>query len=165
MPEPPKKTKLRYNHPSSFSSLLLGGFLLVVIPLLGGMYNMSNQLERMSQEGRRSVKITEEATLISRQIAEATLSLQRAAGQYYVLGDPALLRRLEKSHLQFLNSVGTLREMPLETKQADMLDELETRESSLFHRLKTRRHTGAEGFEVFKSDFEHLHIAVSEMTD
>jgi two-component system, NtrC family, sensor histidine kinase GlrK len=159
------KTSSRISHLFSFSTLLLGGFLLVVIPLLGGIYNMSHQVDRMSLEGRRSVQITEEATLKSRQIAEAALSLQRASGQFYVLQDPALLGRLEKSHERFLSAVAALAAMPLDEKQAEMLDALAAEESSLYQRLRTRRHTGGEGFEVYKPDFDHLHLAVSGMTD
>lgn len=156
---------MKLNHPISFSSLLLGSFLLVVIPLLAGIYNMSTQLDRMSLEGRRSVKITEEATLKSRQLAEAALALQRASGQYYVLEDPALLGRLEKSHQRYLAALAALKAMPLDKRQAAMLDDLATRESTLFDQLKARRSTGAEGFDRFKPDFDRLHDSVSEMMD
>lgn len=165
LPEYAMKTRSSINHPFTFSTLLLGGFLLVVIPLLVGIYNMSHQLERMSLEGRRSVEITEEATLKSRQIAEAALSLQRASGQFYVLEDPALIGRLEKSHQRFLDAIAALQGMPLDGNQAEMLDALAAQESSLFHQLKTRRRTGADGFEIFKPDFDRLHLAVSGMTD
>jgi two-component system sensor histidine kinase GlrK len=159
------KSSLNVSHPFTFSSLLLGGFLLVVIPLLGGIYNMSYQLDRMSLEGRLSVRITEEVTLKSRQLAEAALSLQRAAGQYYVLEDPTLIGRLEKSHQRFLASATELQAMPLDQKLTEMLDALSGQESALFHQLKSRRLTGADSFEVFKPDFEHLHAAVSGLTD
>lgn len=159
------KTHTHISFPFTFSSLLLGGFLLAVLPLLGGIYNMSHQLDQMSQEGSRSVQITEEVTLKSRQLAEATLSLQRAAGQFYVLEDPSLIDRLEKSHRRFLNSLTALQAIPIEGKLTDTLDALETEESSLFHRLKTRRHSGPAGFETFKPDFDRLHLGVSGMTD
>lgn len=159
------KSSLRATPPLTFSSLLLGAFLLAAIPLLGGIYNMSNQIDRMSLEGRRSVQITEEATLKSRQLAEAALSLQRAAGQFYVLDDPALIGRLEKSHQRFLSSIDALQAMFLDGKQTLMLKDLSAQESSLFQRLKSKRRTGANGFAVFKPDFESLHGAVSGVAD
>jgi two-component system sensor histidine kinase GlrK len=159
------KTSLKISHPFTFSSLLLGGFLLAAIPLLGGIYNMSHQLDRMSLEGRRSVQITEEVTLKSRQLAEATLSLQRAAGQYYVLEDPSLIGRLKKSHQRFLDSATALQAMPLDGKLSELLDALGAQESALFDRLKSRRLTGAAGFEAFKPDFDRLHAAVTEIAD
>jgi two-component system sensor histidine kinase GlrK len=159
------KANLKISHLFTFSSLLLGGFLLAVTPLLGGMYNLGYQLDRMSLEGRLSVQITEEVTLKSRQLAEAALSLQRSAGQYYVLEDPTLIGRLEKSHQRFLDSATELKAMPLDGELSMMLDALDAQESALFHELKSRRLTGADGFEVFKPDFDRLHTAVSTLTD
>ena len=48
--------------------LLLGGFLVVLFPLLGGLFNISYQLDRIAADGLRTIKITEEVTLLSRQI-------------------------------------------------------------------------------------------------
>lgn len=159
------KSKPGINRFFSFSSLLLGSFLVVLIPLLGGIFNINYQLDRIAVDGRRAVKITEEVTLLSRQLAEAVLSLQRASGQYYVLEDPALLGRLEKSHLRILDSIASLREMPLDDNQLNMLDDIATQESSLFQQLKSARRTSADGFESFKPDFDRLHQSVSAMTD
>jgi two-component system sensor histidine kinase GlrK len=159
------KSKLGFNRFFSFSSLLLGGFLVVLFPLLGGIFNISYQLDRIAMESRRAVKITEEVTLLSRQMAEAVLSLQRASGQYYVLEDPALLGRLEKSHLRILDSVTSLRDMPLDRNQLEMLDTIAAQESTLFQQLKSARRTSADGFESFKPDFDRLHQSVSVMTD
>ncbi len=159
------KAGLSIKHPVTFSSLLLGSFLLVVIPLLGGIFSMSVQLDRMSLEGRRSVQITEEATLKSRQLAEAALSLQRAAGQFYVLEDPTLISRLENSHQRFLESLAALQAMPLEATATELLAELGTQESSLFQRLKKKQRTGAASFEAFKPDFDRLHLTVSNISD
>ncbi|MES9970188.1 MAG: HAMP domain-containing sensor histidine kinase [Candidatus Thiodiazotropha sp.] len=159
------KSKLGFNRFFSFSSLLLGGFLVVLIPLLGGIFNISYQLDSIAANGRRSVKITEEVTLLSRQMAEAVLSLQRASGQYYVLEDPALLGRLEKSHARILNTITSLRGMSLDKIQIAMLDDITIQESTLFQQLKSTPRTSAEGFESFKPAFDRLHESVSAMAD
>ncbi len=164
-PELPMKTSLGISHHFTFSSLLLGSFLLAALPLLGGIYNLSNQLDRMTLEGRRSVALTEEVTLRSRQLAEATLSLQRAAGQFYVLEDSGLIGRLQKSHQRFLESITTLQAMPLDEELSETLEALKAQESSLYLRLKSKRITGADGFEAFKPDFDLLHQSVSDMAD
>jgi two-component system sensor histidine kinase GlrK len=158
-------SKLGYSRFFSFSSLLLGGFLVVLFPLLGGILNISYQLDRIAADGRQSVKITEEVTLLSRQMAEAVLALQRSSGQYYVLEDPALLGRLEKSHSHILSIITSLRNISLDEKQIAMLDEITVQESSLFQRLKSARRTSAEGFEPFKPDFDRLHESVSSLTE
>ncbi|MES9992045.1 MAG: HAMP domain-containing sensor histidine kinase [Candidatus Thiodiazotropha sp.] len=149
----------------SFSSLLLGGFLVVLFPLLGGIFNISYQLDRIAADGRRAVMVTEEVTLMSRQMAEAVLSLQRASGQYYVLEDPALLGRLEKSHQRIQETISGLHSMPLNDTQVGLLNDIANRESSLFQQLKSSRRTGADGFESFKPDFDHIHQSVSTLTD
>jgi two-component system sensor histidine kinase GlrK len=159
------KSKLGISRFFSFSSLLLGAFLVVLFPLLGGILNISYQLDRIVADGRHSVAITEEVTLLSRQMAEAVLSLQRASGQYYVLEDPALLRRLEKSHFHILNTITRLREIPLNINQVAILDDITIQESKLFQQLKGARRTSAEGFDSFKPDFDRLHESVSTMTD
>jgi two-component system sensor histidine kinase GlrK len=159
------KSKLGISRFFSFSSLLLGAFLVVLFPLLGGIFNISYQLDRIVADGRHSVAITEEVTLLSRQMAEAVLSLQRASGQYYVLEDPALLRRLEKSHSHILNTITLLRKIPLNISQVAILDDITIQESNLFQQLKGARRTNAEGFDSFKPDFDRLHESVSIMTD
>jgi two-component system sensor histidine kinase GlrK len=159
------QSKLGFSRFFSFSTLLLGGFLVVLFPLLGGLFNISYQMDRIAADGRRSVKITEEVTLLSQQMAEAVLSLQRASGQYFVLEDPALMSRLEKSHLRILNTITSLRGMSLDEKQIAMLNDITIQESSLFQRLKSVHRTSAEGFDSFKPDFDRLHNNVSAMTD
>ncbi len=163
--QPTMQAKLGFNRFFSFSSLLLGGFLVVLIPLLGGIFNISYQLDSIAANGRRSVKITEEVTLLSRQMAEAVLSLQRASGQYYVLEDPALLGRLEKSHARILDTITSLRSMSLDKIQIAMLDDITIQESTLFQQLKSTPRTSAEGFESFKPAFDRLHESVSAMAD
>jgi two-component system sensor histidine kinase GlrK len=159
------KSKLGFSRFFSFSTLLLGAFLVVLFPLLGGILNISYQLDRIVVDGRHSVEIAEEVTLLSRQMAEAVLSLQRASGQYYVLEDPALLKRLEKSHFHILNTITSLREIPLDTHQIAILDDITIQESTLFQQLKNTPRTSAEGFDSYKPDFERLHESVSAMTD
>jgi two-component system sensor histidine kinase GlrK len=159
------KSKLGFSRFFSFSSLLLGGFFVVLFPLLGGILNISYQLDRIVVDGRRSVAITEEVTLLSRQLAEAVLSLQRASGQYFVLEDPALMERLEKSHSRILDTITSLRSMPLDENQRHALDDIADQESSLFQQLKSSSRTSADSFESFKPDFERLHQSVSAITD
>lgn len=159
------KSKLGFSRFFSFSTLLLGGFLVVLFPLLGGLFNISYQMDRIAADGRRSVTITEEVTLLSQQMAEAVLALQRASGQYFVLEDPALLSRLEKSHLRILNTITSLRSMSLDKKQIAMLNDITIQEASLFQQLKSAHRTSAEGFDSFKPDFDRLHNSVSALTD
>lgn len=147
--------------PLSFPSLLLAGFVLVAMPLLGGILGMHHALNKMAQEGRRSVNITAEITLFSRQLTEASNALKRAAGQYFVLEDPTLSRRLIRSHQQFRSILADLRSMPWEPGEEALLEELATLERGLFTRLEEAPDTGVEVFATFSADFDRLTAATS----
>lgn len=140
----------------SFPALLLIGFVLVATPLLGGILNMSLLLEKMTRQGQASVTLSAEATLASRQLAEAERALQRAAGLYFVLGDPALKRPLNNAHLRFVQKLNKLLIMPWEPQQQQALVVLGRREAALFTRLQAEARTGAERFKQFKTDFDQL---------
>ncbi|MBI5463277.1 MAG: HAMP domain-containing histidine kinase [Gammaproteobacteria bacterium] len=157
------KIKIRY--PSSFSTLLVGGFVLVTLPLLGGMLNIAYRLDTMAQEGRQSVTFTADITTATRQLREAVLGLQRAAGQYYVLEDPALKGTLHNAHRQFLTPLTDLLAMHLDSEQARLLDSIATQETTLYDRLRQQHTTGIRSFESFKPDFERLHAAVATLVD
>jgi len=151
--------------PPSFPALLLTGFVLVALPLLGGIVGMSYALEQMAGEGRRSVNITAEITLGSRRLAEDGLNLKRAAGQYFVLEDPALKRRLERAHERFLNTLAQLREMPWEPAQASLVEVWRVREAELFQGLMRAPATGVEQFEHFGDAFDQLSAAAAAVED
>jgi two-component system sensor histidine kinase GlrK len=156
---------LQFHYPRSFASLLLVGFGLVALPLIGGMLNAGYMLDKIVREGRRSVAVTAEVTQATGQLAEATVALERAAGQFYVLKDPALQRVLTEAHRRFSAAVSALRAVPMDRGQVRRLDEVAAQESELFARLGTEQPAGAEKFEAFKPRFDGLYAAVSAMTD
>ena len=86
----------RLSRPRSFPFLILAGFVAVSIPLLGGMLRISYLLEDMTREGQRSVTLSAEVTLLSRQLTEAGRHLKRTAGQYFVLEDNQIFLSLER---------------------------------------------------------------------
>jgi two-component system, NtrC family, sensor histidine kinase GlrK len=111
------------------------------------------------------MQITEEATLKNRQLTKVALSLQRSSGQFYVLEDPSLIKRLEKSHQHFQDIVFRLRTIPFDENQTSILDDLIAQESDLFLRLKSNRSSGPDGFETFKRDFDRLHESVAGLNE
>ena len=157
--------KLRIRYPASFSTLLMGGFVLAILPLLGSMLNIAYQLDRMAQEGRQSVAITANVATATRQLREAALGLQRAAGQYYVLQDPALKGTLHNAHRQFLVPLSELLNMHLDLEQGSLLKSIATQETSLYDRLRQEHATGIVSFESFNPDFDRLHTAVAKLVD
>lgn len=147
--------------PPSFSILLLAAFLLVALPLLGGLLGMTRALEQMSLEGRRSVNITAEITLASRQLGEVELALKRAAGQYFVLEDPSLKQRLDRAHQRFQETLTVLESMPWTTEQVKQMTELSTLEQTLYDRLAEAPVSGV--FDSYKEDFDRLDAATAAL--
>ncbi len=148
--------KLKLKLSPSFPTLLLVGFALVAMPLLGGILGVNHLLDEMVQQGQQSVSIAAEITLANRQLAESGLALKRAAGQYFVLEDPALKQRLDNAHRSFIDTLGKLRQMPWNNQQQTLLSVLADQEARLFDRLQSAPSTGAKQFENFKSGFDKL---------
>jgi len=157
--------KLKVKLPPSFPALLLTGFVLVALPLLGGIVGMSDSLHQMAWEGRRSVNLTAEITHGSRQLAEQGTSLKRVAGQYFVLEDPALKQRLERAHELLLATLLQLRQLPWQPEQARLVEQWGAQEAALFERLMQAPTTGAQQFERFSGDFLQLEQMASAVAD
>lgn len=155
--------RLRLGYPHSFTGLLLTGFTLVALPLLGGMLNMGYMLERIAREGRQSMQITVQATRATYQLAEAVLELQRAAGQYLVLQDPEMAPALLAPHHDFQAAVTTLRALPLDDLQRSRLATIEDLERGIFGGLTAGPSPARQQFEALDPEFELLHKTAAMM--
>ena len=159
--------KKKFSLPRSFPFLLLAGFVLVAIPLLGGILRISYLLDDMTKEGQRSVRLSADITLMSRQLAEAGRQLKRTAGQYFVLEDPALKQRLRNAHFHFVEILEKLRMMPWEPPHQHLLDYLAELEGKLFAQMLEVSKADSEQFDRFKADFDELgfvQATISEQT-
>lgn len=145
----------------SFSGLLITGFILVVLPLLGGIIGMTYALEQMAFEGRRSVTISAQITSASRQLSEAETALKRAAGQYFVLEDPALKERLDRAHYRFNEVLNIMESLPWSLPLAQQVVDLARREKALFRELSQAPANG--DFESYKRQFELLDLATETL--
>jgi two-component system sensor histidine kinase GlrK len=157
--------RLQFHYPRYFASLLLVGFGLVVLPLVGGMLNTGYMLDKIVREGRRSVEVTAQVTEATRQLAEATVALERAAGQYYVLKDSGLKRGLAAAHGRFTSGVSALRAVPMDRGQVQSLDDVAAQESELFAHLTADKPAAGEKFEVLKPRFDGLYASVAAMAE
>ncbi|KEA63024.1 putative sensor-like histidine kinase YfhK [Marinobacterium lacunae] len=155
--------KLPFSLPPSFSALLLFGFVLVALPLLGGIVGMTRALEQMALEGRRSVNVSADITQASRQLGEVEMALKRAAGQFFVLEDPTLKERLLRAHNRFQETLALLEPMPWSESQQQQLTELGALERALYARLENAPATDV--FESYKHDFEQLDAATASLSD
>ncbi len=149
--------QLRPQYPASFSVLLLAGFTLVALPLLGGMINASYMVERIVAESQRAIAVTLIVTRASRQLVSGVSGLQRAAGQYYLLEDAALRRAFLAAHSNIQNSVAVLRQQPLGPHLSRQIGELAQAEAALFEQLRADR--GQGHFDAHTAAFDRLYAA------
>lgn len=155
----------RLLRPRSFPVLILAGFVVVAIPLLGGMLRISYLLEEITKEGQRSVTLSAEVTLLSRQLSEAGRHLKRTAGQYFVLEDPALKQRLDNAHLHFSDILEQLSNLPWAPDHQPILTRLSKLEQDLYSRMRGVDKADAEHFEHFKDDFDELSLALAAISE
>jgi two-component system, NtrC family, sensor histidine kinase GlrK len=155
--------KLRPKYPASFPVLLLAGFFLVSLPLLGGMVNASYMVARIADEGHQAIDVTLAVTRAGRQLVEGVSSLQRAAGQYYVLESPSLGQAFQEAHDAIQANFATLLRQPLDARQNRQVVELARAEAELFERLGRGRAAGAGQFDTYSEAFDRLYGAAVEV--
>jgi two-component system, NtrC family, sensor histidine kinase GlrK len=157
-----KRIRLRPQYPRSFTVLLLIAFTVVTLPLIGGMVNTAYLLDKIARDGRQSTAITVAITRATRQLVDGVDDLQRAAGQYYVMEDPALLPMVADVHRELERSISTLRDMPLDPSEHGALEEFAAAETKLFRQSSARTGEGMARLTALGPRFEALHrMAVS----
>jgi two-component system, NtrC family, sensor histidine kinase GlrK len=149
--------QLRPQYPASFSALLLAGFSLVALPLLGGMMHASYMVERIVAESQQAIAATHAVTHASRQLVSGVSGLERAAGQYYVLEDAALRRTFLQAHRDIEGTVALLRQQPLDSQLSRQVTQLADAERALFERLRAGR--GRSRFDDYAGAFDRLYTA------
>jgi two-component system, NtrC family, sensor histidine kinase GlrK len=157
--------RLRIHYPRSFAALLLAGFVLVALPLLGGMIDTAWLLEKIVREERRSIATTVDVTRATRQLVDEVMALQRSAGQYFVLEDLTFRKGLDQAHAQFRETVEALRGLPLDGRQQSRLTSLASAEADLYGTVRHAPHPTADAFEALNPRFDGLHDAALAMGD
>jgi len=84
-------------YPRSFLGLLLTGFTLVMVPLVGALAYSAWNTERLAAQSRTAVFTASQAARASRSLVDRIAAIERAAQQLTVLNDPRLLRLEEQA--------------------------------------------------------------------
>ena len=157
------QARLWIRYPRSFAMLLLFGFALVALPLVGGMINTIYLLERVNQDSHRAFSTTVEATRATRQLVDDATALQRAAGQFLVLEDPGLRKGLLSAHQRFQETAAAIGNLPLDREQQAKVQSVSALESDLFTRTDQQRGSGALTFDALAPDFGRLRDATQDI--
>ena len=130
------------SYPRSFLGLLVAGFLLVALPLLGTLLYSAWHTERLTEQSRRAVSGAATAARASRSLVNRIGSIERLALQLAVLQDPQLRTDFARAHASFKQVASELSLLPLEEEQLAALNRTLEREQALYERLQAPPHGG-----------------------
>ena len=145
--------ELRY--PGSFLGLLLIGFLIVTLPLIGGLISSALTIERLSEQSRKAVYKAATATQNARQLASLALAMERSGRFYAVSGDRDLIDAYKQSRESFLKLTGEFMELPLTPEIRAASESIRQRESAIFDSLAAKA-PSAELAKSLERDFADL---------
>jgi two-component system sensor histidine kinase GlrK len=126
---------LRLPYPQSFLGLLLAGFSLVALPLVGALAYSAWNTERLADQSRSAVFSASQAARASRSLVNRIGSIERLAQQIAVARDPEVAADYAQVHRSFRQISDELYLLPLERAQLDALNKVVAEEGELYGRL------------------------------
>jgi two-component system sensor histidine kinase GlrK len=122
-------------YPRSFLALLLGGFTLVILPLVGALAYSAWNTERLASKSRTAVFNASQAARASRSLVDRIAAIERVAQQIALLDDPALEIDYARVHRSFKQLAAEIAQLPLDEAQAHALKVTVEREQGLYDLL------------------------------
>jgi two-component system sensor histidine kinase GlrK len=129
-------------YPRSFLALLLGGFTLVILPLVGALAYSAWNTERLAGKSRTAVFNASQAARASRSLVDRIAAIERVAQQMALLNDPELAVDYARVHRGFKQLAAEIAQLPLDDAQASALNTTVAHEQELYELLTTARATG-----------------------
>ncbi|HXM81425.1 MAG TPA: HAMP domain-containing sensor histidine kinase [Burkholderiales bacterium] len=153
-------------YPRSFLGLLLTGFTLVALPLVGALAYSAWNTERLAEQSRSAVFSASQAARASRSLVNRISSIERLAQQMAVVEDPALAADYARVHHSFRQLVDELMLLPLDEQQLAALKKTVEQEKQLYDRLGAQprrredpRHISRLTAELAENAYEVLAIS------
>src|SRR5688572_12891528 len=125
-------------YPRSFLGLLLTGFTLVAVPLVGALAYSAWNTERLAEQSRSAVFSASQAARASRSLVNRIGSIERLAQQMAMLDDSELAADYARVHGSFKQVAAELMQLPLDDAQRAALVKTVLQEQALHDRLSTR---------------------------
>jgi two-component system, NtrC family, sensor histidine kinase GlrK len=122
-------------YPRSFLGLLLTGFTLVVVPLVGALAYSAWNTERLADQSRSAVFNASQAARASRSLVNRIGSIERMAQQIAVFEDPEIAADYARVHRSFRQVADELLLLPLDEAQLGALNKTVEQEQSLYQLL------------------------------
>jgi two-component system sensor histidine kinase GlrK len=125
-------------YPRSFLGLLLTGFTLVAVPLVGALAYSAWNTERLAEQSRNAVFSASQAARASRSLVNRIGSIERLAQQVAMMDDFGLAADYQRVHGSFKQVAAELLELPLDDAQRAALLRTMKQEQELYERLAAR---------------------------
>src|SRR3970040_1811380 len=119
-------------YPRSFLGLLLAGFTLVALPLVGALAYSAWNTERLLGQRRSAVFNAADAARASRSLFERIGAIERLAQQVAVLEDPDVLQSYARVHRAFRQLADEIAQLPLDYAQLAALHRTIADEQALY---------------------------------
>jgi len=119
-------------YPRSFLGLLLAGFTLVALPLVGALAYSAWNTERLVGQSRSAVFNAADAARASRSLFERIGAIERLAQQVAVLEDPDVLQSYARVHRAFRQLADEIAQLPLDYAQLAALNRTIEEEQALY---------------------------------
>jgi two-component system, NtrC family, sensor histidine kinase GlrK len=122
-------------YPRSFLGLLLAGFTLVALPLVGALAYSALNTERLAEQSRNAVYSASQAARASRSLVNRTGSIERIAQQMVLVDDAELTADYVRVHHSFKQVADELMLLPLDPQQLVALKKTVQHEQGLYEVL------------------------------
>ena len=119
-------------YPRSFLGLLLTGFTIVSVPLVGALAYSAWNTERLAEQSRNAVFSASQAARASRSLVNRIGSIERMAQQMAVLDDPEIAADYARVHRSFTQVADELLLLPLDEEQLSALKKTVQQEEELY---------------------------------
>jgi two-component system sensor histidine kinase GlrK len=125
-------------YPRSFLGLLLAGFTLVILPLVGALAYSAWNTERLAGKSRTAVFNASQAARASRSLVDRIAAIERVAQQIALLNDPELAVDYARVHRSFKQLAAEIAQLPLDDAQSQALNVTVGHEQQLYELLTDR---------------------------
>jgi len=124
-------------YPRSFLGLLLTGFTLVMLPLVGAMAYAAWNTERLAAHSRTAVFTASQAARASRSLVDRIAAIERVAQQLTVLNDPRVAVDYARVHRSFQSLADEIAQLPIDDAQTAALARTVEQEKALYELITT----------------------------
>lgn len=126
---------MRRLRPGSILQLILLGFLAALLPLVAAVVIAVVRVDRLAEGSREEILRAQGATQHSRVLVEQVTAMQRAVGQYLVLGDTDFYATFLAQRAVFRDAAASLAGIPTAARLRLALERLVDQEERLFQSL------------------------------